>query len=304
MNIRNWMLICLLLATLVLAACADDEESDDATPTATAAAQATATEPSAGDGADATATPEAEATATEEAATATTEPTEVVATPTDDAATPTMDDATATSAADDTTPTADSTADTEATPEATVFVDPEAEAALFEIALTEEDLPDGWTQISIIPLPPSSGGATFCGAEPYSSPEGRLAAVEAEFERDPNAGPFVYQNLTAYPEENAIEAMEHAQSVVASCDEWTDDDGMTYEISDLDLPDYGDDSFGIRVSLEVPGIGPVPTDLAFVRVGGILLSLGFVTIDEDARDQFEPIIEIAVEKMEDSDYRP
>lgn len=296
------MLICVLLAMMVLVACSDDDGDDPTATTSTAveATETTSTEPA--DEVETTSTPEAEATETEDTATATSEPTEDVATPTE-----AEDEATATEESD--SGAADATAEatgtiTDATPQATIEVDTEAEAALFEMALTEEDLPEGFTQVSIMPVTEIDQGLTFCNEEPFTTEEGRLASVEAEFEVDPEIGPFLLQNLTAYPEADSIDAMEYAQNVITGCDEWTDEDGVTYELTDLELPDYGDESFGVSLTLNIPEFGPVPASFAFVRVGGTLISLGYISIEEEGIVDFESIIETAVEKVEESDYRP
>lgn len=299
------ILVALLLGVMVVA-CGDDD--DDADPTATeppAAAEATAT--TATD--DAEATEEDEATATEEDAVTPTE--EAAATATEELADPT-----ATEAEADETPTeatgagsgtaeADATeSDTEPTADATAGDVTEDEAALFEMALTEEDLPSGWTLTSSSAVTDDEVSLTFCNAEPYQSPEGRIAAIEQEFEMSPTTGPFLLQNLTAYPEEVAIEAAEYARGIIAECDEWTDEDGVTYQLSDLELPDLGDETFGMTMTFEVPGIGEVPTDFAFVRVGGVLISLGYISIDEGDDFDFEAVLEQAVEKVEESGYQP
>jgi hypothetical protein len=288
-------ILCAVLVSAVLAACGGDDPDPTATPAATvAAAVATAT------------TASAEATPTEDA---------VPPPPTEEAVTPTMEpEATSTVAPTATVaPTgtpdavgAEPTATTaiESTPAPTSEFDPGDIEALFAMALTEEDFPEGWAQIFAAPVTDIEDGLTFCNAEPFSSPEGRRAAVELEFELSPMDGPFVLQNLTAYPEAVSIEAMEYARNEVVNCDEWTDELGTTYQLTMLELPEYGDESFGIRFAFEIPEFGEMPVAFAFVRVGGILLSIGYIDMEAIDRAFLEGIIERAVEKVEASDFQP
>lgn len=296
------ILACMLLLSVMLAACNGDDED----PTATVAAPATTTTAAAGDDAEAdeetaTATEEvAEATATDEVSTPTSEPTEdpdptATTAATEPAGTPT----------ESTGATAEPTADgqSESTP-GVVNADPEAEAALLDMVVTEEELPEGWTLFQVAPSVSESGGLTFCNSESFSRPEERLAAVEAEFERDPQAGPFLLESLTAYPEETAMEAFEFSRDITSSCEEWTDEDGITYQLSVEERPDYGDESYGMRMTFEAPGAGEITADFTLVRIGGVLLALGYLGLGELDNAEFTTITETVVEKIEASDYRP
>ena len=296
------ILACMLLLSVMLAACGGDDDED---PTATVAAPTATTEAAAGDDEEdeetATATEEvAEATATEEPATPTSEPTEAP-------------DPTATTAA--TEPPATPTESTEGVPEPTadaeadatpemVESDPVAEAALMDMVVTEEELPEGWTLFQVAPSVSEGGGLTFCNAESFSRPEERLAAVDAEFERDPLQGPFLLQSLTAYPEATATEAFEVSRDITSSCEEWTDEDGIAYQLSVEERPDYGDESYGLRMTFEAPGAGAVTADFTLVRIGGLLLALGHLGVGELDNEEFTTITETVVDKMEAAEYRP
>lgn len=295
------LVLCAVLLSVMLAACG----GDDPDPTATPPAAPTATEAAADDAAGEEAPTEVAATPTEAAAAAT--PTEETVMPTTEPeptgtvapASTVEPTATAEAATVDPTATGETTA-----PEPTPEVDSEAEAALFEMALAEEDLPEGWMLTFSDVVTESELDTTFCNVDPFSSPGGRIAAVELEFEISVDEGPFLLQNLTAYPEEVSIEAMEYARTEIVSCDEWTDEFDTTYQIQDLELPAYGDESFAVLLSFEIPEAGQVPVAFAFVRVDGILISVGYIDMVEIDMQQLETIIERAVEKVEASDYRP
>jgi hypothetical protein len=296
------VLICVLLVSVLLAACGGDDPDPTVTPLPAAA---TVTPPAVAD--VETATPEPAATSTSQAVAPTAPPTatepaatvEPTATSTVAPVATTAPVATATAEA----VTADPTA-TETAPLPTSETDADAEEALLAMVVTEEELPEGWALFQVGPAVSESGGLTFCNAESFSRPGERLAAVEAEFERDPIVGPFLLQSLTAYPEETAIEAFEYSREITGSCEEWTDEDGLTYQLSVEDRPGYGDDSYGLRMTFDAPGAGQIIADFTLVRFGGILLALGHLGIDELDTEEFTDITGTVVARIEASDYRP
>ncbi len=306
---KSW-LICVLLFAVLLVACGDDDDNDvDGAATSTPAAVET-TAP-AGD-ADATSTEASEEPTEEAEMTVTLEPTEDAATPTDEAdATPTGDAVTTPTqdtGAGVSTPDADATeADPGSTPDmsetpSSQAADPAVEAALFEIVLATEDLPTVWTEVRTSASYDVQTDLGLCNAEPYEGIEDRLASVEAEFEQDPTEGPFLIHDVTAYPEDQAIEAMEYAREITADCTEWTDEEGVTYTLEPQDdYPQFGDESFVLRITFEVPGIGPVPGEFVFIRVDGLLTFIGYVGLSEVDTAEVTDIAEIAVEKMENAD---
>lgn len=305
---KSW-LICMLLFAVLLVACGDDDDTEDAATSIPAVVETTA--PS--DAADSEGTPTAAADEpTEEAEmTSTSEPTEPAVTPTEEAVATATEEAVATATEDeaDETPMADSTATgTDGTPEAdetpaAQAADPEVEAELFEIVLAEEGLPEGWTGTGVSAANDTEADPGFCNAEPFPGISERLASIDAEFEQSPEAGPFLIQNLAAYPEDLAIEAMEYAREITSDCTEWTDDEGIAYTLEPQDgYPQFGDESFVLRITFEVPGVGEVPGEFVFARVGGLLTLLGYVDILEIDPAQVEDLANLAVEKMQDADF--
>lgn len=300
-KIKLWLL-CALLVPMVLVACGGDDDESDADPTATtsAAVATVTTEPEAeptdesSTAGDAEATGEADITPTEEVEATATE--EAEATPTEEAEATATEDSGAmaeTPATGMTTPGADET------PAEQVAADPEAEARLFEVILAEEDLPEGWTQTAVGPSNDVSSNLGFCNAEPFAGIEERLAGVEAEFEQSADLGPFLLQDLTAYPEELAIQAMDYTREITTNCTEWTDDEGLAYTLAPQDqYPTFGDDSFVIRITIEVPQFGPVASDFVFARVGGTLMLMGYVDAEEIDPAAVEEVVTLAIEKMQ------
>ena len=297
---KSW-LICALLFAVLLVACGDDGGDTDTAATATSAGSSTTatsgssaseTTPTEATGeatteVDGTATSESDATATEDADTTATEDTGAAA---------------GTPPADATTPETDSTAEAGETP-ASQAADPEVEAALFDVVLSQAELPEGWTQANVYAANDIEEGPTFCNTEPFAGISERLAAVEAEFAQDPQQGPFLVQNLSAYSEEQAVEAMTYAREVTTNCTEWTDDEGITYQLAPQDsYPQFGDESFVSRITFEVPGVGPVPGEFVFARVGGLLAFMGYIQVGEIDSAVVEDIANRSIEKMQAADF--
>lgn len=290
----------MLLVAVLLVACGDDDDDadTDVAPTATTAAVAATTEPE---------TADAESTPTEEPAdepTATTEPqpTEPAATPTEEAIETPTEEAVATPTADSTATDSDSTPEADETP-ASQVADPEVEAVLFEIALTEEDLPEGWTSAGMSASDETGADQGFCNAEKFAGIGERIASIDAEFEGSPDLGPFLIQNLAAYPEDLAIEAMEYVREVTSACTEWTDDEGVPYSLEVQEgYPQFGDESFVARITFEAPGVGSVPGEFVFIRVGELLSAVGYVDILEIDQAEVEELATLAAEKMQDADF--
>jgi hypothetical protein len=288
--------VSVLLLGVMLAAC-----GGDADPTATVA-PSPPTETPAPAAAEPTATPTvepAEPTATEVPPTPTAEPTvEPTATATEPAATPTTPPPAPTATAE---PTADTAVPTET---GNGESDPVVEAALLEMLLTEEELPEEYELFFMGPVGPSDDNLEFCNEPSFSRPDDRLASVEAEYDRDPEVGPFLLQSLTAYPEEIAAEAFDYVRTVTSNCSEWEDEDGLTYRLQVIDLPDYGDESHGLSMTFEIVDGIEAEVRFSLARFGGILMAMGYIVVFDGDFDEFDAITELAVEKIEAAEFRP
>jgi hypothetical protein len=174
-------------------------------------------------------------------------------------ATATTADATATSAEATEAPTD--------TSDPTPAFDPDVMARLNNAALTLEDFPDGWTQE---PSEPTDDTDTdLCNNPAFDQRGARLGDVEIDSQAS-DAGPFVYQALTEFPDETADDAWTFAMDA-ASCTEWTetDSDGTetTYHLQHLDDPALGDESMAIELTFDVPDLGSATSDAIYIRVG-------------------------------------
>jgi hypothetical protein len=169
--------------------------------------------------------------------------------------------------------------------------------ALEGLALTLDDLPDGYVQL---PAEPSSDGDGPCGHPAFERAENKLGEVEVQFQLS-DEGPFVLQNLVAFPEADAADAFAYARSSI-DCTEWTETpaDGVptTYRVSPLEVEPVGDESFAVRIELDIEGVGTLITDSVFIRVGNILSLVGYATVDAPDPQMLEELARSAAEKME------
>lgn len=284
---------CLLLLGAMLTACGG---SDD--PTATVVPPTATTAPVDGDADEEPTTPsEPSPTATSEPAeTATTEPT---ITPTPEPTFTPRPEPTPTSNALPTEDAGEEMPDGEGDDVDEMDVD----AILLEMLITEADLPDEWVLYQARSAPNSVSDVVFCDASPFGGRDGRLGSVEAEFDQDPTNGPFLLQGLSAYPEDIAIEAFEHTRQVTSECTGWVEEDGSEYVVQVVDVPAMGDESLGIRMTFDVPE-GMVMADFTFVRVGGLLVVMAWLTLEDVDTGQFNEITWIAIDRVESSEFRP
>lgn len=283
--------VIVIAVMTLLVACGGDadptptEAPPAATSTATSAPTATV-EP--------TATPEPTSTST-----ATPEPTPTLTPTSEPTATP-----------EPPTPTAEPTA----TPEPTSTPTPEpteepgetdVEAALLAMLLTESDLPADWVLLHTGPVHDEPEGETFCGAPRFYEADDHLGTVEADiFGPDPFSGPVLLQRITAYPEPVAVQGFAYSLQVTTSCSEWFDDEiGTTVQVSLVEVREFGDESFGLVVNFESDG-ELITANYYIVRVGGILMVLAMLTIGDLPFSDLEPLAEIAVSRIEASDFRP
>lgn len=301
---KTSLLVAMLLLSVMLAACGGDDEDPTATvappaATATPAAPGDSDDDAAEDEPEPTETiAEVEPTPTVEPATPTIEPTEEpvsepTAEPTEEPATPTVESV----------PTEEPTVDTaEPTEPLDTGGDPAVEAALLDMLLAEEDLPEPYALFEVGPTARSDAGMTFCNQPSFSNPEARVAGVEAEFDRDPVEGPFILQSLTVYDGDISAEAFEYVRGVISECDEWVDEDGLTYQLEIIDVPDYGDESFGMMMTFDVPPVGEASAYFTLARFDTVLMVMGYLGLTNIDVDEFNSVTETAVEKIEAAEF--
>lgn len=178
----------------------------------------------------------------------------------------------------------------------TATSDPTVSMALAGVALALDDLPDGFAQL---PAELSGDVGGPCGHPDFARKDNKLGEIEVRFQSS-DLGPFVLQNLVVFPEADAADAFAYARSSI-DCSEWTEtgDDGVptTFRVSPLELAPVGDDSFAVRIELDIEGVGNLVTDTVLIRVGNILSVLGYTTVSSPDLATLAALAETAAEKM-------
>ncbi len=276
----KWLSLALtsLMLALALAACGSGD--DDADPTATATAGAdepatattTATRPATGG--DAAASPSVSPSPTVEEATPTvggTAPSRPIATQA-----PTQPAATATEI------------------EGSGFS--ELEIEMLAALLQPEDFSSDWTQDTFGLMEPDDDDSDeLCGLPPFPDRDQRIAGVEAEYSLDSAEPAFVLENIVIFPNDTAVDAMAYARDI-STCGEWTDDEGQTFTIQPIDGPAYGDESFTASMEFEVDGT-PFYGEYAFIRVGGAIATVAFITIEGSDVTTYQALVGVAADRL-------
>ncbi|MDQ3548247.1 MAG: hypothetical protein M3439_05435 [Chloroflexota bacterium] len=285
----KWLSFALtsLMLVLALAACGgggEDDDADDADPTviATTGASIAATEP-------ATATSTRPTGGSDSAASPVASPTSspVEATPTVGGTAPSRPIVTA-------VPT-----EPAPTPTTAAMGVPEVEAELMAALLQPEDFSSDWTQDTFGPMEVDTDDSDeLCGQPSFPDRHERIAGVEAEYSLEGSEPAFVLENIVLFPEETAIAALAYAREV-SSCGEWTDEDGQTFTITPLDGPEYGDESYTASIQFEIGG-SPYYGEYVFIRMGGAIATVAFVTIDDADVTQLQPYVGVAAERLQDA----
>ncbi len=213
--------------------------------------------------------------------------------------TPTTSDTSSATAVGPTTPTttandsATATVDSIASPGTGAFTD--AEAALIDLLLSAGDLDGDWNQLRV-EAPALSESPGICNAPRFPRADERIAEVEVEYQSADGAR-FVLQDITQFPEEVAVEAMEYVRES-ATCPEWTDDTGTVFKLSPAEAPQLGDDSHAIHIAFEVADAGTLEGDFVFSRVDGYVTIVTTLALGEYDPMFSNNVAQLAVRKID------
>jgi hypothetical protein len=176
---------------------------------------------------------------------------------------------------------------------------PALDAQLMDLLLQPEDFTAEWSQDTFgLMEPDTDEGDEICGEPPFPDRDLKLAGVEAQYSLDGDQPAFFLHNIVAFPEQTAVDALNYAREI-SGCGEWTDDDGQVYTILPLDGPDRGDDSFMASMTFETNGT-PLYGEYTFVRVGGAIATIAFITVDGADLSGHQALVDVAVSRLEDA----
>lgn len=268
--------ITSVMLVLLLAACGGGDDEDDPTATtaasATSAAPATATSATGGEEAESTPTVAVPA-ATMTPTTAATAPSRPIVTAT---ATPAPATATTTGGADEAS---------------------ELEARMLATLLQIEDFSSDWVQETFEVTEVSTDeDAGICATPPFPDRALRVAGVEARYELNTDAPAYILQNIVLFPEDTAVAAMAYARDA-STCTEWTADSGDVYTLLPVSGPDFGDENLVIGMTFTSNGT-PLYTEYSFVRVGGAIATIAFITIEGADAAPLRDLTALAAQRLE------
>jgi len=179
-------------------------------------------------------------------------------------------------------------------PTPTATVAPGAvESALLAMLPAAESLPDGWSLVESGPVRGRSDEMRLCGVEPFPGASRKLAEVEAEYEREVGPAASVVQDVVAFPEPVAVEAMAWARETIL-CREWTDADGTTIELGPFAEGGFGDESLATTFTILLAGGDRVDGRWFFVRAGGLIATIAYLGSDANDAGVAERVVETAV----------
>lgn len=176
-------------------------------------------------------------------------------------------------------------------------VDPEVQAMLLDMLLTQEEMPGDWTLTSSGPGEDDGSETAFCDVPDFPLKDTRLGDAEAEFERDPSVGPFLIQQITAFPENVVLDAMAYARETL-SCSEWTDEEtGYVFTVDPAYDPEIGDESVAVSFTLEIRDAGAADGEVFFVRVGNVVMAVTAIWVEPPGPGEVSTITRVGTEKI-------
>jgi hypothetical protein len=165
------------------------------------------------------------------------------------------------------------------------------------LLLTAADLPGDWSEVDR-GIPTDDDRYGVCEAPAFPEVLGALTEVQVDFALDADDGPFLWHSLAVMPSGEGDAAMDFIRQN-GSCSGWTED-SLRFQVTEIDAPTLGNESFAVIVSTQRADEGPVQVEFLFTRVGDVI-SVILVA----ARGELDPVTaeesqSIAVEKLEDA----
>lgn len=166
------------------------------------------------------------------------------------------------------------------------------ESALLAMLPAGDSLPDDWTLVASGPVRSRSGATLLCGVDSFPGSDEKLAEVEAEYLRTGLTSASVLQDVVAFPESVAVEAMAWARQTIV-CDEWTDADGTTVSLDPFEDAGVGDESLSTTITITTDG-DQVSGRWFFVRKGGLIATIAYLGSDATTAGVADAVVANAV----------
>jgi len=164
-------------------------------------------------------------------------------------------------------------------------------------------MPTGWTGgVSSEEDQADSSTYTFLCTELQSR---ALEKVEAEFKKS-QLGPFLGHSVALYAQDEVEGTFADLYAASQACTEWTTtkEDGtqQVWQLTPLSFPQFGDESFAVRVTSEVSLLGILEVDSVYIRKGRFIMSVQYMVVGLQGinSEQTEAFVRIAYEKLQDA----
>jgi hypothetical protein len=167
-------------------------------------------------------------------------------------------------------------------------------ASLLLVRAELEELSEGWTN-SRVEIPYNEDRYGVCGAAPFPDMLGAYAEIAADFEGDPNNGPFVWHSIVVLEEGAGPAAMEFIRESM-SCTVW-EDEGDQIPVQQIETSLMGDDAFAVLATLDVPDVATVNVEYLFVQTGDVITVIGYAVLGELDPAVTERIAQAALFKL-------
>ena len=154
-------------------------------------------------------------------------------------------------------------------------VDPDA-PSLGEVVLALADLPSGWEAQAV-----DAAADDICQGRTPRSVIQPLELTVSGFTRG-EAGPFITNVVATFADEDTAEAfLDLTARTIESCRTYEVEGGTAIELSPLEFPNFGDESFVVEAIGESP-YGALGGDIIYVRVGNRVSSVETIAFGEDS----------------------
>lgn len=188
------------------------------------------------------------------------------------------------------TPTATPTPSPTPTPAVT-------QADLEQALLTTADLPGRWSESGVVDLGADEQDS-ICDQPGPDTVFDPLARAEVQFQQS-DLGPFVLENLSAYRSEaEAGRVMDYLREATA-CSDWEDErNDRSWDVSSLQFPSKGDDSFGIELRTSIGFIGSARFQGIFVQSDRYIVLLAHGALGDVDHETTEEYVDLALEELD------
>jgi hypothetical protein len=154
-------------------------------------------------------------------------------------------------------------------------VDPDARR-LDEVVLALKDLPRGWSAQAIDPA-----ADDICEGRVPRSVIQPLELSMAGFTQG-EAGPFITNVVATFADDDTAKAfLALTERTLESCRTYEVEGGTSIELSPLEFPNFGDESFAAEAIGDSP-YGALAGDIVYVRVGNRVTSVETIAFGEDS----------------------